>query len=393
MQDSLDRYRLAKRITLIGALSNVSLGLLKLIGGFFSHSHALVADGIHSFSDLISDLMVLLAAKYGNQEADSSHPYGHQRIETAAMLMLALLLVLAGAGIAWDAISEMLKNTPLTRGWLALSIAVLSILLNEVMFYYTYQVGKRIQSPLIEANAWHHRTDSAASLVVALGIFAAIMGFGYFDAIAAIIVGAMIIKVGVNYAWQSIKELIDTAVSPELLAKMVEIIQNVNGVEAVHQLRSRFMGKDIYIDVHILVAPYISVSEGHFIAQHVHKALMENIEGVKDVLIHVDPEDDQETCPSIHLPSRVELEKDFLKNLQKQHSFLSDWTIHYLEGKLLIDLIGNAAPSEWEALGKIIQQAIARYPFAISLRFLNLQAFVIEKEEAKKHDTSSRILH
>ena len=345
-----ERYWQAKKVTLVGATINALLGFTKLIGGIFFHSHALAADGIHSFSDLITDGMVLFASKYGSQDADDSHPYGHQRIETAATLMLALLLILVGAGIAWDSLEEILNKTHHQTHWLALPIAALSILANEGLFHYTQYVGKHIKSDLIIANAWHHRSDAASSAVVLLGLVGSLVGFIFLDALAAIVVGLLIIKMVLSYGWNSVKELVDTAVEPQLITTIEHIILNVGGVKKIHQLRSRMMGRDIFIDVHILVAPYISVSEGHFIAQHVHYDLTRNLDRVKDVTVHVDPEDDETSCPSVHLPNRSTLEQELLQPWRQAYPDIQSWVVHYLDGVLIIDLICNQQFSQWQAL-------------------------------------------
>ena len=193
-----ERYRQAKRITLLGAFANALLGIIKIIGGVLYRSHALIADGLHSFSDLLTDAMVIFASKYGSQDADDTHPYGHQRIETAGTLMLALFLVLAGLGIAWDALAELFTQSPKQPHWLALPIAILSIGVNEIFFYYTRAVGKKIQSTLITASAWHRRSDSASSAIVALGLIGSMLGYVFLDAIAAIVIGCMIVKMGIR---------------------------------------------------------------------------------------------------------------------------------------------------------------------------------------------------
>lgn len=368
-----ERYRLAKRITIIGAISNAFLGLIKLIGGIIYHSHALAADGLHSFSDLVTDLMVLFASKYGSQEADESHPYGHERIETAATLLLALLLVLAGVGIGWDSLNEILHPSNDKPGWFALPIVVLSIVANEILYHWTHHVGKRIQSPLIIANAWHHRSDAASSIVVFLGLLGAMLGFAYLDAMAAIIVALMIVKMGISYGWGSVKELIDTAVDPETLKKIEQTIQAVHGVERIHQLRSRLMGGDILIDVHILVAPYISVSEGHYIAQHVHRAILKQLERVKDVTVHVDPEDDEVNCPSLHLPSRATMQEKFINKLQHDYPGLVNWTLHYLDGKMTIDLIFNQEQADWQLLHERISNDLSSQKNIAAVRLFSQQ--------------------
>ncbi len=351
-----DRYWEAKKVTLIGALINALLGCIKLIGGVFFHSHALVADGVHSFSDLITDVMVLFASKYGSQAVDESHPYGHQRIETAATLFLSLVLIIAGTGIAWDSITEISNKSHTIPSSLSLPIAVLSILANEGLFHYTQRVGQRIKSDLIIANAWHHRSDAASSIVVLIGLLGSLAGFIYLDALAAVIVGLMIIQMGWSYGWNSVKELVDTAVDPDIIAKIETLILHVDGVARVHQLRSRSMGRDIFLDVHILVAPHISVSEGHFIAQHVRVALMTALEHVQDVTVHVDPEDDETSCPSLHLPNRKTLEKQILRPWQKEYPAIQSWVLHYLDGKLTIDVICDKTFDAWPALHKRIQK-------------------------------------
>ncbi|KTC77096.1 cation diffusion facilitator family transporter [Legionella brunensis] len=368
-----DRYRQAKRITLIGAFVNAILGFVKLFGGIFYHSHALVADGVHSFSDLITDLMVLFASKYGSQDADASHPYGHQRIETAATLLLALLLILAGSGIAWDSIDEIIHQAHDIPGWIALPIALFSILANEILFHWTHHVGKRIQSSLIVANAWHHRSDAASSVVVALGLIGSLLGFVYLDAVAAVVVAFMIIKMGISYGWGSVKELIDTAVDHQTLQKIENIIQAVHGVERIHQLRSRMMGGDILVDVHILVSPFISVSEGHYIAQHVHQALINQLERVKDVTVHVDPEDDEVSCPSLHLPSRESIQEQLIHDWQKDYPELLSWTLHYLDGKMTIDLFFNKEHTRWKSLNERILKDLNSQSHIVNVRLFSQQ--------------------
>ena len=365
-----DRFRLAKKVTLIGAASNAILGFIKLVGGILFHSHALAADGIHSFSDLFTDIMVLFASKYGSQEADVAHPYGHQRIETAATLILALILILAGMGIAWDSLYEIIYKTHTMPSSLSLPIAALSILANEGMFHYTQHVGKLIRSDLIIANAWHHRSDAAASIVVLVGLIGSVAGYVYLDTLAAVIVGFMIVQMGWSYGWNSVKELVDTAVEPQIITKIEQIIVGVDGVQKIHQLRSRSMGRDIFIDVHVLVSPYISVSEGHYIAQHVHHALTEKLEHVKDVTVHIDPEDDETFSPSLHLPSRVNIENKILHRWRQEYPAIEHIVLHYLDGKLTIDVICEPKFNQWDAFVKYIQPDLRQEPQILCVRLI-----------------------
>ncbi|MGC1182319.1 cation diffusion facilitator family transporter [Legionella sp.] len=367
-----DRYWHAKKVTLIGAISNATLGFIKLIGGFLFHSHALVADGIHSFSDLITDAMVLLASKYGSIDADDNHPYGHQRIETAATLFLSLLLILAGIGIAWNSIYELIHTKFTIPDWLSIPITCLSILSNELLFHYTIRIGKRINSKLITANAWHHRSDSASSLVVLLGLIGSLAGFVYLDTVAAIIIAIMIVRMGWSYGWNSLKELVDTAVDEDLLMQIAQVIQNVAGVKKIHQLRSRFMGNDVLIDAHILVSSKISVSEGHYIAQHVHHALVDQINSVKDVVVHVDPEDDESSSHFLHLPNRDVIDKQLVKMVQSTFPHILFWNLHYLNGKISIDIACDEHFTQWQELHDQIVLVLKEHTNIKEIRLFSL---------------------
>lgn len=364
------RYMQAKKVTLIGAAFNLCLGIIKTIGGILFHSHGLVADGIHSFSDLITDAMVLVASKYGSQDADLSHPYGHQRIETAATAVLAVILILAGIGIAWDSLIEITHHTHVTPGTLALPLTILSILTNEWLYHYTMRIGKRIQSELIIANAWHHRSDAASSFVVVIGLIGTIFGFDFFDPLAAIVVGCMVIKMGLNYGWTSLKQLVDTGVDLETLSNIEQTIYQVQGVCKIHQLRSRLMGNDIFIDVHLLVNPRISVSEGHFIAQNVHRKLIDQIKQIKDVTVHIDPEDDEIASPSSHLPSRLTLEKNLFNRWHQDFPIIESCMIHYLDGKVSIDIICHNDISPSDAMYEKILNDLTKEPFISNIRLL-----------------------
>ncbi len=373
---SEDRYRQAKKTTLISAVVNFFLGLSKLIGGFLFHSHALIADGIHSFSDLLTDAMVLFASKYGSLDADKNHPYGHQRIETAATLFLSMLLIIAGAGISWDAVDALIHSDHTRPGWMSLPVILVSILANEALFHYTRYIGQRIQSDLLITNAWHHRSDAASSVVVLIGLIGSLSGMIYLDSIAAVVVGILIIKMGWEYGWNSVKELVDTAVEPEMLLRIKNIIENINGVDKMHQLRTRLMGGDVFIDVHILVSPQISVSEGHYIAQHVHQSLVNGIQRVKDVTVHVDPEDDEISCPSYHLPNRTIISQLLSTELGSMHEQLVFFSLHYIDGKMIIDLLFDRNFDAWKALKDTLDKLLSEHVFINHFRIMNLQEII-----------------
>ena len=367
------RYSIAKRTTLIGAAINALLGFVKLCGGILFNSHALVADGVHSFSDLLTDILVLFAAKYGGQHTDTLHPYGHQRIETASTFFLAMLLIVAGAGIALDGLNFLLHpahDLPLLP---SLLIAALSIVVNEALFHYTLGVSVRIESAILRANAWHHRSDAGSSLIAFTGLAGSLFGFWYLDAVAAIIVGMLIIKIGVTLCWNSIKELVDTGVEPNQLRAIQAVICAVDGVKKIHQLRNRLMGQDIFVDVHVLVSPTISVSEGHFIAQNVHYKLIKAIPEVKDVTVHIDPEDDEETPTSVDLPNRHILEEKLLRPWQRAYPSIRYWILHYLDGMVTVDLYCNANPHATKELITHINSHLDEFSHCLVVRFFSIQ--------------------
>ena len=363
---NLNRYFLAKKVTLIGAVTNFLLGLMKLMGGILFHSHALVADGLHSFADLVTDAMVLFASKYGSQAADDMHPYGHQRIETTATLLLAIILIITGIGMAWDSIYEIIHATNKIPKILAAPVALISVIINEGLFHWTRQIGNRIHSPLIIANAWHHRSDASASLIVLLGLLGSIIGIHIMDPIAAVIIAVLIVKMGLGYCWSSIRELIDTSVQTDTLTSLVNNITKTPGVRKIHQLRTRSLGNDIYVDVHIQVDPFISVSEGHYIAQKVHYGLSSHNPHVKDVTVHVDPEDDETAAPSQHLTERLQLEKTLLNPWKNTFNHLESWQIHYIEGTIHLDLIFSGGSTASEHLQQRISEDLAKTPIQVS---------------------------
>lgn len=341
MKEKNSRSSIAKKVTLIGAGFNLFLAVIKVIFGWLGQSNALVADGIHSLSDLVTDTLVLLASHFGSRKADIEHPYGHQRIETAATLFLALLLILAGLGIAYDSLLHLIYQIHEVPKDYVLIVAIISIITNEGLYHYTIKAGKKIRSNLLIANAWHHRSDAASSIVVLIGIVGALMGYYYLDPIAAIIVGFMIVKMGSSLAWSSVRELIDTGVPIETLNDIRACILSVPGVIALHELRTRCMADTIFVDAHILVKPRISVSEGHYISSKVHEKLLEEFEKIVDVTIHVDPENDELAPLSRNLPPRSEALAIIMSHLVGKPAVeaISEIRLHYLNGELHVEFV------------------------------------------------------
>ena len=335
------RYREIRKVTLIGSAIDLTLGVLKLIFGYLANSQALIADGVHSLSDLATDFMVLFAAKHGSRDADETHPYGHGRFETLATVGLGIALVVVAAGIAWDAIDRLFNPEELLKpGVWALVVALVSVFAKEWIYHYTMRLAKRLKSNMLKANAWHSRTDAISSIVVVIGVGGTMAGLEYLDSIAAVLVGAMVAKIGWDLAWQSVHELVDTALDPERVGVIRREILGVGGVRELHMLRTRMMGGDALVDVHVIVDPKLSVSEGHYIGERVRKRLIDEVEEVTDVMVHVDPEDDEKMKPSLGLPTRSWVRSQLEQRWQDLPiaKKIERISLHYLDGKLDIEL-------------------------------------------------------
>jgi len=335
------RYREVRKVTLIGSVVDFLLGVVKILVGWLAHSQALVADGMHSLSDLATDFVVLYAAKHSHRAADEGHPYGHGRIETLTTVGLGIALIVVAFGIGYDAVRRMNDTDLLLHpGAIALAVAVVSVIAKESIYQYTKHAAVKLRSNMLMANAWHSRSDAISSIVVVIGIGGAMMGYPYLDAVAAIAVAVMIAKIGIDLIRASSKELIDTALEPEVVETIRKEIIGVDGVRALHMLRSRRSGGDALVDVHVQVDPRISVSEGHQIGDTVRRRLLERIDEVTDVTVHIDPEDDEQGSACDQLPLR----SDLIEKLQRQWADLEvvdaeQVTLHYLRGKLQIDLV------------------------------------------------------
>jgi len=336
-----ERYQEARKVTLIGSAVDLLLGIAKIVAGVIGSSQALIADGIHSFSDLVTDGLVLFAVKHGRREADEKHPYGHGRIETLTTVILGVALIGVAIGIAYDAgLRLMHPELLLHPGWLALVVATFSIVSKEGIYRYTIRTAEKHNSNLLRANAWHSRSDAISSVIVVIGVLGSMAGFEYLDAVAAIGVGLMVGKIGFDLAWQSTQELIDTAMEPEDIEQITKAIQSVDDVVALHMLRTRRMGSDGLVDVHILVNPKISVSEGHRVSDTVRAQIMREVEAVSDVMVHIDPEDDEIAAPSSGLPLRKEVLEILEKRWQglEAAKHVEKSMLHYLDGKIHVEL-------------------------------------------------------
>ncbi len=353
------RYRDARKVTIVGAIVNVVLAVIKILAGWLGSSHALIADGIHSLSDLATDAMVLFAAKHGARDADEEHPYGHGRIETLATVVLGGVLILVAFGIGYDAVGRLFDpENLLLPGMLAFSAAVISVLAKEVLYHYTVAVARKLRSNLLRANAWHHRSDAVSSIVVVAGVAGSMAGLTYLDGVASVLIAVMVAKIGWELAWHSVHELIDRGLEQEDIATIRRKILEVDGVLSSHRLRTRRMGGSVFVDVNVLVNPSISVSEGHRIGQEVLSRLRDEVEEVVDVTVHIDPEDDETHAPCAHLPMRHVIMERLRAHWQDipEAEHVQDLTLHYLNGQVLVEVrIPLQAVEDLAAAGRLSQ--------------------------------------
>ncbi len=324
---------------IVGAIANLLLSIFKFAGGILGNSVALVADAIHSLSDLVTDIIVLFTHQIGKMPQDEDHPYGHGRAETIGATVIGLFIIATGIGVihkTWQAIDEGSGQTP---GLLAAIAATLSILINEGLYHYTRRVGEATQSPSLIANAWHHRTDAISSIAALIGIIGAGQGFSFMDPLAGSVVGGMIVKVGIDITRQGMRDLMDTALSDEHTKKIQTILREIPEVLHFHDLRSRVIGGEFLIDVHILVDPEMTVTEGHRVAEIARRSLIKAFDNIQDVLVHVDGESDTEV-EAIYPITRKELIEIVRPLISELDGSISqpEIRVHHIKGKNILEV-------------------------------------------------------
>ena len=336
------RYQATRNVTLVAIVVNLLLSIAQLVGGFFAHSQALIADGVHTLSDLASDFVVLFAAKLASKDADEDHPYGHGRFETVATIILGLALAGVAVGIAMSAIGRLLNPERLLQPEpMALLFVALVILSKEGLYQFTMGVANRIDSKMLKANAWHHRSDAISSILVAIGVAGSVfLKIPWLDAAAAILVAVMIFYMGLRLILDSTMELVDTALEPEKTEEIRRFINAIEGVEHTHMLRTRRMGHDVLADVHIQVNAYLSVSEGHYVAESVMQKLRIEFPEMHDITVHIDPEDDETSSPSAKLPSRNQIMAKIYPGIQETgvSDDIRNILLHYIDGKVELEI-------------------------------------------------------
>jgi cation diffusion facilitator family transporter len=284
-----ERAAAAQRSSWVSVGVNLLLTVIQVVVGVLAKSQGLIADGIHSLSDLVADFVVLLASHHSQKDADEDHPYGHQRFETAASLVLGVLLLAVGVGMLWSAARKLEDPAAVQPVHVvALYVAGAALLAKEGLFRYMLAVAKRVKSSMLVANAWHARSDAASSLVVGLGIIGNLAGYPILDPIAALIVGFMVAKMGWSFGWDALHDLMDRAVDEQEVAAIRRTLTETPGVSDVHDVRTRKMGDMIVVDAHLEVDATISVEAGHDIAVLARQRVLQR-HRVLNLMTHVDP--------------------------------------------------------------------------------------------------------
>ena len=327
------------KVTLIGTASNLILSIIKFAGGIIGHSAAMVADATHSISDLLTDMIVLIMFKVGQKPKDEDHPYGHGKAETLGTTVVGFIIISVGIGLAYEAWEMIQSGIARIPEPLAAGTALISIFIKEWLFRNTRSVGEKSNNSLLLANAWHHRSDAISSIAALVGIIGAMLGFPALDPIAATMVAFMIMKVGYELTLGGFRDLMDTALDEKDTQSIQVAIDDVSGVLKSHDLRTRKIGGEILMDVHIQVDSDLTVTEGHEVAERVRRKLIKNYPNTQDVLVHVDGYDDSEV-ESIYNISRDDVEFLLTSILANTDGKLkkTQLRIHHLKGKNIVEL-------------------------------------------------------
>lgn len=284
-----DRLRIGTRVTLLTLGANSLLAVLKLTAGLLGNSSAMIADSLHSFSDSISTIAVLVGLRISGRPPDEEHHYGHARAEAVAAKIVALFLIFIAGGVGLSSVRALSAREYTIPSGIALGAALVSIVAKELMFRYAFRTGKQIRSNALIADAWHHRTDALSSVTAFLGIGGARLGLPLLDPLAGLMVAFMVFFTGLKLYWESIQELVDTAPSKEITDKIVRIAGETKGVLAVNEIKARCHGPRVYADLKICVNQWITVQEGHCIAHSVVEGVKEKVPEVTEILVHVNP--------------------------------------------------------------------------------------------------------
>lgn len=290
----MENYKLGVKVSIITIIVNIILAVIKIFSGIVGKSNAMLADGVHTLSDVLTTFVVLLGLKVSSKEADENHPYGHEKYEPVFAKLLSIILVLTGIYIGYGSLKVLISGNIKTPGIIALVAALISIVFKEGMYWYTVKTARKIKSLSLEADAWHHRSDSLSSIGTFIGILGARMGVKILDPIAGVVVSIFVVKVGVDLYLKATRELVDEAADEKTIEKIRSLTYSIKGVEEIRDLKTRVFGNRVYVDIDIAVNAFISVEEGHNIAEEVHDAIENGVESVKHCMIHVEPKKTQD---------------------------------------------------------------------------------------------------
>lgn len=319
---SAEYTRVAMKAEKVGLVTNILLGSFKYAAGVFGHSAAVIADAMHTFSDVFADIIAMIGFQMSKNEEDRKHPYGHEKVECLFSTVLGFVLLYAGYHIVADALPGLIgffkgeESSIKTPGIIAIVATVTSIVVKELLYRYVIHFAKKLNSPTLRATAWHHRSDSFSSIGALVGVVGAFFGLSVLDPIACVIICLILWKIALGILADSIKNLIDTAMPEDEEVEMYEIAMDIEGVEKVHNLKTRLFGAKCYIDVTIGCKPDITLREGHAIADKVHDALEKAYPNAKHVFVHVDPSDVEPTHPDM---KTFELPKDYKPHQHDHH--------------------------------------------------------------------------
>ena len=374
----LERSAEAQKATWVSVAVNLVMTIAQLIIGWLAHSQSLVAHGLHSFFDLLSDFLVIYASRQSAHPADQAHPYGHARVETAATLALGTSLVLIGGGILWESGMrlqhiETLPTVELAAFW----VAIATVISKEALYHYLIRVARKLRSQLLIGNALHTRADAASALVVVVGIGGALMGWSFLDLLAAALMGFMILHMGAGLARGAIKELIDTGLDKAQVEAIRKTLLATPGVRDLHELRTRRMAHQALVDTHVQVDSRISVSEGHRIAESARARVLREHPDVLDVLVHIDPEDDMDPDTyATRLPGRDALLGEIqplLAGLPEPEKIV----LHYLKGQIEAEVFYSYALFEnGEALRQAEEALAGRLKAHPAIRRISVNCLV-----------------
>ncbi|MDD3570817.1 MAG: cation diffusion facilitator family transporter [Lachnospiraceae bacterium] len=283
------RSQIANKVSFTTIIVNVILSVLKLIACILGRSSAMLADGVHTISDVITTIAVIVGMHFSSKPADDEHPYGHEKIECVVAKMLSIALLATALGIGANGIKTIIAGNFLTPTPIALGAALVSIVSKEWMYQYTVRAAKKINSPALKADAWHHRSDALSSIGTLLGIGGAMMGFQILDPIASLVVSVLVIKVSIEIYISCFNQLVDHSAPLETIVKIQETITNVPGVICIDDVKTRMHGSVMYVDAEISVDGNLSVSNGHKIAENVHLQIEKEVLGVKHCMVHINP--------------------------------------------------------------------------------------------------------